>query len=96
MTDSQILVPLKIDLQISVNDLDENYLLPLIKTARDFIATEGITLDESVGDGMLVEMYAAWLYRDRRNNSKYAIERKMPRMLRWALNNRLFQEKAAT
>lgn len=93
MTDAEILVPLKIDLQISVDDLDENYLMPLIDAAKEYITAEGITLTDSTGDAMLIEMYAAWLYRDRRNNSKYATERRMPRMLRWALNNRLFQEK---
>lgn len=96
MLDTEILVPLKIDLQISVDDLDENYLLPLIAAARDYISTEGITLDESTGDAMLIEMYAAWLYRERRQADHYATQRGMPRMLRWALNNRLFQEKAGT
>lgn len=97
MTDAEILVPLKIDLQISVDDLDESYLLPLIATAREAIGIEGITLDDSTGDGMLVEMYAAWLYRERRPSTVNSSEaRKMPRMLRWALNNRLFHEKGAT
>lgn len=97
MTNAEILVPLKIDLQISVDDLDESYLLPLIETAREAIAIEGITLDDSsVHDGMLVEMYAAWLYRERRpSNLNNSEARKMPRMLRWALNNRLFHEKGA-
>lgn len=94
MTDAEILVPLKIDLQISVDDLDESYLLPLISTARDAIAIEGITLNDSISDGMLVEMYAAWLYRERRpSNLNNSEARKMPRMLRWALNNRLFHER---
>lgn len=97
MTDAEILVPLKIDLQISVDDLDQNYLLSLIQAARDFITAEGITLGNSMGDAMLIEMYAAYLYRERRVDvGQYSTERKMPRMLRWALNNRLFEEKAAT
>lgn len=92
MADNQILVPLKIDLQISSDALD-SYLLDLIHAAEDYIKTEGITLDaSSFGDRMLVEMYAAHLYRNRRDNGN---ESKMPRMLRWALNNRLFQEKIA-
>lgn len=35
-----------------------------------------------------MEMYAAYLVRKR------ATEEAMPRMLRWALNNRLFSQKA--
>ena len=87
MTDADILVILKTDLQISSAALD-NYLEALIASARDFIATEGIELTESISDAMLIEMYAAYLYRRRREENVA-----MPRMLRWALNNRLFQRR---
>lgn len=87
MTDADILVILKTDLQISSAALD-NYLEALIASARDFIATEGIELTESISDAMLIEMYAAYLYRRRREENVA-----MPRMLRWALNNRLFSKK---
>lgn len=88
--DNKILVPLKIDLQISSDALD-SYLLDLIHAAQEYIKTEGITLSGSdPGDVMLVEMYAAYLYRERRNTGD---DSKMPRMLRWALNNRLFSQK---
>lgn len=88
--DNKILVPLKIDLQISSDALD-SYLLDLIHAAQEYIKTEGITLSGSdPGDVMLVEMYAAYLYRERRNTGDAS---KMPRMLRWALNNRLFSQK---
>ena len=87
MTDADILVILKKDLQISSSALD-NYLEALIASARDFIATEGIELTESISDAMLIEMYAAYLYRRRREENVA-----MPRMLRWALNNRLFSKK---
>ena len=90
MPENQILVPLKIDLHISSDALD-SYLLDLIRAAQDYIGTEGITLNPaSTGDMMLVSMYAAYLYRERRNTGDAS---KMPRMLRWALNNRLFQQK---
>lgn len=89
MTDADILVILKIDLQISSTALDD-YLGTLITAARQFIATEGITLYDTTDDAMLVEMYAAYLYRRRREENV-----QMPRMLRWALNNRLMQEKGA-
>lgn len=67
----------------------DNYLLNLISAAKSFITREGVTLTSSTEDGMLVEMYAAYLYRRRREENVA-----MPRMLRWALNNRIFSEKA--
>ena len=87
MTESDILQILKVDLQISSSALD-GYLQTLITAAKKYITTEGITLSESIPDGMLVEMYAAYLYRRRREENV-----SMPKMLRWALNNRLFQQK---
>lgn len=88
MTNDAILTSLKIDLQISTTAMDE-YLFNLMEEAREKIKEEGITLsDSSISDGMLVEMYAAYLYRHRKSDNA------MPRMLRYALNNRLFSEKA--
>ena len=87
MTDADILVILKDDLQVSSTALDQ-YLLALIASTRDYISTEGIVLDGSTSDAMIVEMYAAYLYRRRREENVH-----MPRMLRWALNNRLFSER---
>lgn len=89
MPDADVLKILKLDLQISVNSLDD-YLLTIIQAARNFIANEGITLTDSISDMMLVEMYAAYLYRKRREENAV-----MPRMLRWNLNNRLLSEKGA-
>lgn len=87
MTDAEILMVLKIDLQVSSAALDV-YLEPLISAAKDYITTEGIHLSDSYSDSMLVEMYAAYLYRRRREENA-----QMPRMLRWALNNRLMQQR---
>lgn len=84
MGDSEILAALKVDLQISTTAMDV-YLGQLITAAQTYISAEGIVLTDSIGDGMLVEMYAAYLYRRRREENVT-----MPRMLRWALNNRLF------
>lgn len=90
MNDAAILGILKTDLQISTSALDA-FLGDLIQQARQQIGTEGITLDaESVPDCMLVEQYAAYIYRSRRETPGA-----MPRALRWALNNRLFHEKGA-
>lgn len=89
--DIEILAILKVDLGISSTALDQ-YLQLLIDSARAFIAEEGIVLnDSSSSDGTLVEMYAAYLYRKRREETAA-----MPRMLRWALNNRLFAQKGDT
>lgn len=87
MADADILIILKLDLQATSDKLDA-YYLALIAAAKDFISEEGITLTDTQSDGMLVEMYAAYLYRKRREENK-----QMPRMLRWALNNRLLSEK---
>lgn len=80
---------LKLDLQISTNAIDE-LLVQMLNAAHKFIEREGISLDEtSAEDTQLVVMYAAYLYRKRREANVA-----MPRMLRWALNNRLFSQKA--
>lgn len=89
MTVNDILTILKIDLQISSTALD-SYLTHLITAAQAMISREGIDLTDGTEDSMLVEMYAAYLYRKRREQTA-----EMPRFLRWALNNRLFSQKGA-
>lgn len=69
-----------------------------LNSAKAFIKTEGITLDLSRADDcQLVIMYAGWLYEKRKAQSSHVNlpSGGMPRMLRWALNNRLFEEKVA-
>lgn len=91
MTDSNVLTMLKTDLQISVSATQyDEYLKNLITLARAAIGKEGIELADNVEDGMLVEMYAAYLYRKRREENIA-----MPRSLRYALNNRLFSQKGS-
>ena len=87
MTDAEILAILKTDLQVSSPALDD-YLSTLIASAKSYISTEGVILSDTPDDGMLVEMYASYLYRKRREEGA-----QMPRMLRWALNNRIFSAK---
>ena len=41
MTDAQILVPLKVDLQLSTTALDD-YLTQQVNAAKEYITTEGI------------------------------------------------------
>ena len=86
MDNSTILTILKTDLQISVNAYD-GLLTNYIELAKKNIEAEGITLQDTADDGMLVEVYAAWLARKRKENVP------MSRMLRYMLNNRLLSEK---
>lgn len=89
MTKSDVLTMLKTDLEISGTGRD-GYLNNLIDLADKAISREGITLDiTSIDDGMLLETYAAFLYRKRREDAVA-----MPRSLRYLLNNRLLSEKA--
>ena len=82
----EILAALKIDLGITTNAYDER-LRQYITTAREFIKREGVQLNDTAEDISLVVMYAAWLWRKRDSGEG------MPRMLRWALNNRIFSPK---
>lgn len=89
MTDATILEMVKANLQIvQGNTLQDSYLQMLITSAQEMITREGITLTDSIEDGNLVVMYAAYLYRKRADDAPV-----MPRMLRYALNNRLFSQK---
>lgn len=91
MTDETILAMLKVNLQIIAgNTLQDAYMQNLIETAKQMITREGITLADTIEDGNLVVMYAAYLYRKRADDSPV-----MPRMLRYALNNRLFSQKVS-
>lgn len=83
------LLLLKMDLQITTTAYDE-LLSQMISSAEGMIAREGIVLDsKKAEDTQLVVMYAAYLYRRRRDENPA-----MPRPLRFALNNRLFSQKA--
>lgn len=87
MDESTMLLILKKDLQIMTDKMDD-YLRILLTAAASMIRREGITLENNEEDGLLTEMYAAYLYRKRAADNV-----PMPRMLRYALNNRLFSEK---
>lgn len=78
---------LKIDLGITTTAYDSR-LVEYLGSAVEQIKREGVTLDtSSIGDQHLVVMYAAWMWR-RRDSMEG-----MPRMIRYALNNRIFAEK---
>ena len=90
MTNAEILTLLQVDLgEMYPSQQRQAYLNQAISAAQAFITREGVTRTDSVEDGQLVEMYAAYLIRKRAEDTG------MPRMLRWALNNRLFSQKAS-
>lgn len=88
MTNGEMLTMVKSNLAIA-SPVWNDYLTQLIDVAKQSIAREGITLQDTLEDHNLVVMYTAYLYRKRTEDTGA-----MPRMLRYALNNRLFSEKA--
>ena len=88
MTDNELLILVKANLSI-INPLWNDYLVNLIGTAKKMISREGITLTDTLEDNNLIVMYASYLYRKRAKDTAA-----MPRMLRYALNNRVISEKA--
>lgn len=83
---TSLLTGLKIDLGIATDAYNDR-LITYLHTAQARITEEGVTLNDSVEDSLLTVQYAAWLWRSRDTGKG------MPRMLRIALNNRLFSEK---
>lgn len=87
MSDVSSLLPgLKIDLGIMTTAYDDR-LKQYLSKAEAEITREGVTIGQREDDGELTIMYAAWLWRRRDSMDG------MPRMLRYALNNRIFTEK---
>ena len=94
MTSAQMLMltALKTDLQITVTGYDAR-LAQLLDQAQDAIIREGAVNfdpDTNFGDAQLVIMYARYLWTSRDNMAA------MPRMLRYALNNRVLGSAAGT
>lgn len=87
MSEELLLKALRADLGVTSEAFSER-LLARIRTAQARIREEGITLEDTEQDRDLVVMYAAYLWRSRVTGDD------MPRMLRYALNNRLFSRKA--
>lgn len=83
----QMLEMLKIDLGITTTAYDSR-LTKYLESAQTEITREGVSLNmDTVGDVSLVVMYAAWLWRRRDTGEG------MPRMIRYALNNRVLSQK---
>lgn len=89
MTEADLLKLLKLNLSM-ITTVYDDYLAHLLLTSRELISREGISLQDTQEDNELIVMYAAYLYRKRAEDNP-----PMPRMLRWALNNRLFGEKVS-
>lgn len=92
MTQYDLLTLLQTDLNLLSPDANRvSQLTYLLSAAEQMIAREGVTLQEpyTIEDGQLIVMYASYLYRKRATNEP------MPRMLRWALNNRIFSHVAS-
>ena len=87
MNEQLMLISLKTDLGISTDAYNAS-LLRRLKVAQARITEEGVTLEDTENDRDLVVMYAGWLWRYRQTSEA------MPRMLRYALNNRIFAVKA--
>lgn len=87
MNEQLMLISLKTDLGISTDAYDAS-LLRRLQVAQARITEEGVTLEDTENDRDLVVMYAGWLWRYRQTSEA------MPRMLRYALNNRIFSVKA--
>lgn len=87
MSNADLLTALKVDLGIVGTGYDAR-LGQVISAAQEAIAREGAVLDlTQFEDCQIVIMYAGWLWR-RRDTMEG-----MPRMLRWALNNKVFSGK---
>ena len=83
----ELLASLKVDLGIKSDAYDER-LEDQIQAAIQEITAEGATLQATARDRNLILMYAEWRWRCR------VTQEPMGRMLRLALNNRIFGEKA--
>ena len=84
MSNETKLLLLKMDIGINTTLYDER-LVQYLEAAKREIEREGCALSaDSADDNNLQIMYAAWMWRKRDTGEG------MPRMLRWQLNNRLF------
>ena len=84
-----MLTMLKTDLGILTTTAYDARLTQLLTAAQQYIINEGASMMDAsnIEDAQLIVMYAAWLWRRRDEMTG------MPRMLRLALNNRIFGEK---
>lgn len=87
MTTAELLSMLKVDLGITTTAYDDR-LAKYLESAQAQIEEEGarnFAPLSSISDAQLNVMYAAWMWRKRDTMEG------MPRMVRYALNNRVFK-----
>lgn len=83
-----LLQMLKVDLGIMNTSAYDTRLSQYINSAKESIIEEGASNLDALSnplDAQLIVMYAAWLWRKRDTMEG------MPRMVRYALNNRVFK-----
>ncbi|MBQ2030678.1 MAG: hypothetical protein II483_00520 [Lachnospiraceae bacterium] len=87
MASALLLTMLKTDLGIMQTTAYDTRLGQYLDAAEQEIIKEGVSDFDtsSIDDAQLVVMYAAWLWRKRDTMEG------MPRMVRYALNNRVFK-----
>ena len=84
-----LLTMMKTDIGIKGTTAYDERFGQILQYSADKIAEEGATLNlDSAEDQQLVVMYASWTWRRRDTGEG------MPRMIRYALNNRIMKEKA--
>lgn len=84
----ELLTMLKTDLGITTTAYDARLSQVLDAAVRSIREAGARTISAArLDDAQLIVMYAAWLWRRRDDMSG------MPRMVQWALNNRVFGEK---
>lgn len=101
MTKAEILTILKSDLDIaSTVTTKDSFLDSLIDLSISAITREGIIFSNpyTADEGMLIEMFAAFLFRRRKDagtsSKMHDAGFAMPRSLRYQLNNLLLSQKA--
>jgi hypothetical protein len=82
-----VLTMVKFDLGITNTTAYDARLTQYINSGLAYAKEEGIELGDTVGDMEIATMYAVWLFNKRKTGEG------MPRMLRYALNNRIFADK---
>lgn len=90
MTEAERLAALKVDLGISASAYDDR-LKQYLNVAAENIKNEGVAIDYTRYDhNQIIIMYAGWMWRKRESGQG------MPRMVRYQLNNLIFQSKIKT
>ena len=90
MDDQARLALLKANVSAIGSTIYDTLFTSLLLSAKSMIEREGITLDlDAAEDNNLIVGYATWLFRHRDDPAM-----QMPRWLRYALNNKVLQQKA--